>query len=212
MMPVYLALQSFQLPASAHLLTPARIQTCSNTSSGLSLLTRIIPTFRASHHSRSLDALDSLIIRLTVSLILKTNFAWMALSPLALLAGYSGRFMPTSPSSKTLTVKSSCPSNLLHQLPLFRHSSMMQLGQDFHLTVVGFKLIPMILSVTPSMTLSMIPARFARTPWRTCTTALVNPFNNLILRLKMTCLYIGNPSVAVLHTLGCRLFQKHCSI
>jgi hypothetical protein len=59
---VYLTLQSFQLPASAHLLMPAPIQTCSNTSLGLSLLTRIIPTFGASHHSSLLDALDSLTI------------------------------------------------------------------------------------------------------------------------------------------------------
>ncbi len=85
---------------------------------------------------------------------------------------------------------------------------MVRLGWDFHLTVVGFKLIPRIPSVAPYMTLSTIPARFARTPWRTCATAIVNLFDNLILWSKMICLYIGNPSMAVLHTLDADCSQS----
>ena len=85
-------------------------------------------TFGGSHLLSLLDALDSLTIRLTICLILKTNFAWAVLSPGVLQAGYSSRFTPTSPSYKTQTAESSCPSNLLHQLLPFKHLSMVQLG------------------------------------------------------------------------------------
>jgi hypothetical protein len=127
-----LGLRSYLSTGYALFSMPALTPTSFNIILELSFITRTIVTSGLSHPTNSSDALDSLTESLIVYHTLLTNLHWTPQCHPALQHGSLSKSMCIFDTFVTRTVKYFCQTNLLAQLPPFRHLSMVQLAFGSH--------------------------------------------------------------------------------
>ena len=129
--------RSYLLMGYALLSTPALTPTSSNITLESSFITRTTVTSGLSHPMNLSNASDSLTVSLIAYHTLLTNLHWMLQCHPALQHGSSSKSICIFHTFVTRTVKYFCQTNLLPQLPPFRHLSMVRLEYGSLLGIDG---------------------------------------------------------------------------
>ncbi len=187
MLWLFLGPRSYLLMGYALLSMPSLTPTSSNITLEWSFITRTTVTSGLSHLTNLSNALDSLTRSLIAYHTLLTNLHWTPRCHPALQHGSSSKSICIFHTFVTRTVKYFCQTNLLPQLPPFRHLSMVQLAFISYHENGGFKHTLATLRWAPSATSSSIPPKSTCPHLMLLITIILPSFGSLRLWLRKDC-------------------------